>query len=73
MGDAAFALVPNWLVDPCPKRRLPEWVDGGVTIPEGLPAPSADQQHVAGGVPVEQSSFHVGAQSVSADLRRPCV
>jgi hypothetical protein len=47
LPDAAFAMVANRLVDPCSKRRLPEWVDGDVAMPEGFTPPSADQYYRA--------------------------
>jgi transposase len=47
LADAAFAMVANRLVDPCSKRRLPEWVDGDVAMPEGFTPPSPDQYYRA--------------------------
>ena len=44
---AALAMVANRLVDPCAKRRLPEWVDADVVMPAGFVAPSADQYYRA--------------------------
>ena len=40
---ACFATVANRLVEPCSKRRLPEWMAHDVALPAGLVAPSADQ------------------------------
>ncbi len=45
LGDAAFAMVANRLVDPCSKRRLPEWVERDVAMPEGFTPPSPDQYY----------------------------
>jgi transposase len=47
LADAALAMVANRLVDPCSKRRLPEWVDRDVAMPEGFTPPSADQYYRA--------------------------
>ena len=43
LADAALAMVANRLVDPCSKRRLPEWVERDVAMGEAFTAPSADQ------------------------------
>ncbi len=47
LGDAAFAIIANRLVDPCSKRRLPEWCEHDVAMPHGWSAPSADQYYRA--------------------------
>jgi len=47
LPDAVLAMVANRLVDPCSKRRLPEWVDAEVVMPDGFGAPSADQYYRA--------------------------
>ena len=47
LADAAFAMVANRLVDPCSKRRLGEWVDADVAMPDGFVAPSPDQYYRA--------------------------
>ncbi len=47
LGDAAFAMVANRLVDPCSKRRLPEWVDADVAMPAWFAPPSPDQYYRA--------------------------
>lgn len=43
LEHACLAMVANRLVDPCSKRRLPEWVADDVAMPAGFAAPSADQ------------------------------
>jgi hypothetical protein len=47
LGDAALAMVANRLVDPCSKRRLPEWVECDVAMPDGFTPPSSDQYYRA--------------------------
>ncbi len=47
LADAVFAMVANRLVDPCSKRRLPEWVGTEVVMPPGFSAPSPDQYYRA--------------------------
>jgi hypothetical protein len=47
LADAVFAMVANRLVDPCSKRRLPEWVAADVAMPAGFTAPSPDQYYRA--------------------------
>ncbi len=47
LEDACFAMVANRLVDPCSKRRLPEWTTGDVVMPPGWSAPSLDQYYRA--------------------------
>jgi Transposase DDE domain len=47
LGDAAFSIVANRLVDPCSKRRLPEWTEHDVAMPAGWVEPSADQYYRA--------------------------
>ncbi len=42
---AAWAMVANRLIDPCSKRRLPEWIERDVVMPAGFVAPSADQYY----------------------------
>jgi hypothetical protein len=44
---AALAMVVNRLIDPCPKRRLPEWVEADVVMPAGFVPPSSDQYYRA--------------------------
>lgn len=45
--DAVLAMIANRLIDPCSKRRLPEWVDDDVVMPAGFVAPSLDQYYRA--------------------------
>lgn len=45
--DAVFAMVANRLIDPCSKRRLPEWSTQDVQMPEGWVEPSLDQYYRA--------------------------
>ena len=47
LEDAVFAMVANRLVDPCSKRRLPEWTTDDVVMPAGWSAPSLDQYYRA--------------------------
>jgi Transposase DDE domain len=47
LESAVWAMVANRLVDPCSKRRLPEWVERDVVMPAGFVAPSADQYYRA--------------------------
>jgi transposase len=47
LADAVLAMVANRLVDPCSKRRLPEWVERDVVMPAGFTAPSSDQYYRA--------------------------
>jgi len=46
-SEAVFAMVANRLIDPCSKRRLIEWVDRDVAMPEGWTAPSLNQYYRA--------------------------
>ncbi len=47
LEHAVFAIVANRLVDPCSKRRLPEWTTDDVVMPAGWSAPSLDQYYRA--------------------------
>ncbi len=47
LEDAVFAMVANRLVEPCSKRRLPEWTDRDVVMPPGWSPPSLDQYYRA--------------------------
>jgi hypothetical protein len=47
LADAVFAMVANRLIDPCSKRRLPEWSTDDVQMPQGWVAPSLDQYYRA--------------------------
>jgi hypothetical protein len=47
LSDAVLAMVANRLIDPCSKRRLPEWTTDDVAMPEGWMAPSLDQYYRA--------------------------
>jgi hypothetical protein len=47
LESAVMAMVANRLVDPCSKRRLPEWVERDVVMPAGFQAPSTDQYYRA--------------------------
>ncbi len=47
LEHAVFAMVANRLVEPCSKRRLPEWVEADVAMPGWFVAPSADQYYRA--------------------------
>ena len=47
LEDAVFAMVANRLVAPCSKRRLPEWTDHDVVMPQSWSVPSLDQYYRA--------------------------
>ncbi len=47
LSEAVFAMVTNRLIDPCSKRRLIEWVDRDVAMPDGWASPSLDQYYRA--------------------------
>jgi len=47
LPDAVLAMIANRLIDPCSKRRLPEWIDTDVVMPAGFEAPSLDQYYRA--------------------------
>ncbi len=47
LEHAVFAMVANRLVAPCSKRRLPEWTEYDVVMPQGWSAPSLDQYYRA--------------------------
>jgi transposase len=47
LEHAVAAMVTNRLIDPCSKRRLPEWVERDVVMPAGFVAPSTDQYYRA--------------------------
>ncbi len=47
VGDAVFAVAANWLVAPCSKRRLAEWAETDVVMPEWWSAPSLNQHYRA--------------------------
>ncbi|WP_419839672.1 IS1634 family transposase [Candidatus Poriferisodalis sp.] len=46
-GDAVFAMAANRLVAPCSKRRLGEWAQSDVVMPQGWEAPSTWQYYRA--------------------------
>lgn len=45
VADAVLAMVANRLIDPCSKRRLPEWVADDVVMPAGFVAPVLQQYY----------------------------
>lgn len=47
LAEAVFAMVANRLVDPCSKRRLPEWVAEDVVMPAGFVPPALEQYYRA--------------------------
>ena len=47
VGDAVFAMAANRLVAPCSKRRLTEWAETDVVMPEWWLAPSLNQYYRA--------------------------
>jgi len=75
---AAFAMVANRLVDPCAKRRLPEWVEVDVVMPAGFVPASADQYYRAldalaeAKEPTEQFLYSALCDLTNLDLRLVC-
>lgn len=47
VADAVLAMVANRLIDPCSKRRLPEWVADDVVMPAGFVPPVLQQYYRA--------------------------
>ena len=47
LESAVWAMVANRLIDPCSKRRLPEWVDADVVMPAGFTPPVLQQYYRA--------------------------
>ena len=47
LAEAVFAMVANRLIDPCSKRRLPEWVERDVVMGDGWIEPSLAQYYRA--------------------------
>ena len=47
LADAVFAMAANRLVAPCSKRRLPEWAEHDVAMPDGWQQPSLAQHYRA--------------------------
>ena len=47
LGDAVFAMAANRLAAPCSKRRLPEWAERDVAMPDGWQPPSLAQHYRA--------------------------
>ena len=47
LADAVFAMVANRLVDPCSKRRVPEWASRDVVMPAGWEPPALQQYYRA--------------------------
>ena len=47
LGDAVFAMAANRLVAPCSKRRLGEWAESDVVMPQGWQPPSLSQYYRA--------------------------
>ena len=47
LADAVFAMAANRLIAPCSKRRLPEWAQADVIMPESWQAPSPWQYYRA--------------------------
>ncbi len=46
-GDAVFAMVANRLVDPSSKRRVPEWVENDVAMPDWFVAPPLHRYYLS--------------------------
>ena len=47
LGDAVFAMAAKRLAAPCSKRRLPEWAEADVVMPDGWQPPSLAQHYRA--------------------------
>ena len=47
LESAVWAMVANRLIDPCSKRRLPEWVARDVVMPAGFTPPLLEQYYRA--------------------------
>jgi len=75
---AAFAMVANRLIDPCAKRRLPEWAEADVVMPAGFVAPSPGQYYRAldalaeAKEPTEQFLYSALCDLTNLDLRLVC-
>jgi Transposase DDE domain len=78
LEHACLAMVANRLVDPCSKRRLPEWVAHDVAMPAGFAAPSADQCYRAldavadAKAATEQHLYQALCDLTNLDLRLVC-
>ncbi len=78
LEHAVFAMVANRLVAPCSKRRLTEWAESDVVMPEWWSAPSADQYYraldaVAGAKDAtEQHLYSRLCDLANLDLRLVC-
>ncbi len=78
VASAVLAMVANRLIDPCSKRRLPEWVQRDVVMPEGFIPPTLDQYYRAVDVvaetkeATEQQLYVALCDLTNLDLRLVC-
>lgn len=78
LEHACFAMVANRLIDPCSKRRLPEWVGRDVVMPAGFNAPALQQYYRALDAvadakdATEQHLYSVLTNLTNLDLRLVC-
>jgi hypothetical protein len=75
---AVWAMVANRLVDPCSTRRLPEWVERDVVMPDGFTPPLLQQYYRALGAvaaskqATETQLFATLCDLTNLDLRLVC-
>lgn len=75
---ACFAMVANRLIDPCSKRRLPEWIQCDVVMPAGFDAPALQQYYraldavAAAKDATEQHLYSALCDLTNLDLRLVC-
>ena len=78
LESAVWAMVANRLIDPCSKRRLPEWVERDVVMPAGFSAPLLEQYYRAVDVvaatkeATEQQLYAALTDLTNLDLRLVC-
>ncbi len=78
LADAVFAMAANRLVAPCSKRRLPEWAQADVVMPESWTEPSLGQYYraldVVAGLKEDTEEFLFArlCDLTSMDLRFVC-
>ncbi len=78
VADAVFAMAANRLVAPCSKRRLTEWAETDVVMPEWWSAPSLNQYYraldaVADAKDATEAHLHARLCDLSnLDLRLVC-
>ncbi len=78
LGDAVFAMAANRLAAPCSKRRLGEWAERDVAMPDGWQPPSLAQHYRALDAvahakdPTEEFLFGQLCDLTNMDLRFVC-